>query len=189
MTHQDVEKCPKCSVGMLKKRKGKFGDFWGCSKYPNCHYTANCDDRCAEQKSTGFIAQVDESSWEPWVNASSVGEAQFCPQSFYLRSSDEEPNSQAKFQMKRGDLKHASVSQDRRCYIATYAFGDDHIITNNLRDWRDSVLLHTWYGSLLAECYYKLSPCLIKVFGKSRLFNRMARRIIKAFAKWIGAVR
>lgn len=187
MTYNAVKKCPKCSVGTLKKRRGKFGDFWGCSEYPDCYYTVDCDDKRVEQKSTEFIYQVHESNWEPWVNASSVGEAEFCPQSFYLRSSGEKPNSQAKSQMQRGEMKHAAVSQDRRCYIATYAFGDDHTITSGLRDWRDSVLLHTWYGNLLIECYYKLSPCLIKVFGKNRLFNRMAKCLIKAFAKLIGA--
>ena len=33
-----VNKCPKCS-GELIKRKGKFGDFYGCSNYPKCKYT------------------------------------------------------------------------------------------------------------------------------------------------------
>lgn len=29
--------CPKCG-GRLVKRKGKYGDFIGCSNYPKCHY-------------------------------------------------------------------------------------------------------------------------------------------------------
>lgn len=32
--------CPKCG-GQLVKRKGKYGTFWGCSKYPKCSYTKN----------------------------------------------------------------------------------------------------------------------------------------------------
>ncbi|MCI9338318.1 MAG: DNA polymerase III subunit epsilon [Lachnospiraceae bacterium] len=32
--------CPKCG-GILVKRKGKFGAFWGCSAYPGCRYTRN----------------------------------------------------------------------------------------------------------------------------------------------------
>ena len=31
-------KCPKCG-GTLVQRKGKFGDFFGCSNYPKCHFT------------------------------------------------------------------------------------------------------------------------------------------------------
>lgn len=32
--------CPNCG-GVLMKRKGKFGEFWGCSSYPRCRYTQN----------------------------------------------------------------------------------------------------------------------------------------------------
>jgi ssDNA-binding Zn-finger/Zn-ribbon topoisomerase 1 len=40
--------CPACGStdrikvkGALKLRKGKFGSFLGCSKYPDCKYTKN----------------------------------------------------------------------------------------------------------------------------------------------------
>lgn len=32
--------CPRCG-GMLMKRRGRFGEFWGCSAYPACRYTRN----------------------------------------------------------------------------------------------------------------------------------------------------
>ncbi|MBU3902215.1 MAG: topoisomerase DNA-binding C4 zinc finger domain-containing protein [Candidatus Thermoplasmatota archaeon] len=28
-------KCPKCGSPMIE-RKGKYGKFWGCSRYPSC---------------------------------------------------------------------------------------------------------------------------------------------------------
>jgi len=31
-------KCPKCRTGNLILRTGKFGDFYGCTNYPNCKY-------------------------------------------------------------------------------------------------------------------------------------------------------
>lgn len=34
----DAKKCPECG-GNLILRKGKFGEFYGCSNYPNCKYT------------------------------------------------------------------------------------------------------------------------------------------------------
>lgn len=34
------EKCPHCG-NILELRSGKFGDFWGCSSYPDCKYTMN----------------------------------------------------------------------------------------------------------------------------------------------------
>ena len=33
-----IPSCPKCG-GILIKRKGKFGEFWGCSSFPSCRYT------------------------------------------------------------------------------------------------------------------------------------------------------
>ena len=35
-----VKRCPKCGNAM-KKRKGRFGEFWGCVSYPECRYTEN----------------------------------------------------------------------------------------------------------------------------------------------------
>ncbi len=32
--------CPKCG-GQLVKRKGKYGEFYGCSNYPKCRYTVD----------------------------------------------------------------------------------------------------------------------------------------------------
>lgn len=35
-----VKSCPVCSLP-LKKRNGRFGEFWGCTGYPECRYTQN----------------------------------------------------------------------------------------------------------------------------------------------------
>ncbi len=35
-----IEVCPRCQ-GELRKRSGKFGEFWGCGNYPDCRYTRN----------------------------------------------------------------------------------------------------------------------------------------------------
>jgi len=36
----DLKKCRNCG-SLLIKRKGKFGEFYGCTGYPNCKYTEN----------------------------------------------------------------------------------------------------------------------------------------------------
>lgn len=33
-----VKKCPRCG-NLLKKRNGKYGEFWGCTGFPDCRYT------------------------------------------------------------------------------------------------------------------------------------------------------
>lgn len=35
-----VELCPRCG-GELAKRKGKFGEFFGCTNFPKCRFTKN----------------------------------------------------------------------------------------------------------------------------------------------------
>lgn len=37
---QEMPTCPKCG-GILIRRKGKFGEFWGCGSFPSCRYTRN----------------------------------------------------------------------------------------------------------------------------------------------------
>ncbi len=40
--------CPKCSVGELMGRRGKFGrPFYGCSRYPKCDYATNSLEQMA----------------------------------------------------------------------------------------------------------------------------------------------
>ena len=33
--------CPVCG-NIMKKRNGKFGEFWGCAGFPDCRYTQDC---------------------------------------------------------------------------------------------------------------------------------------------------
>ncbi|MGH7721678.1 MAG: type I DNA topoisomerase [Candidatus Dormibacteria bacterium] len=44
------EKCPQCQLGTLVIREGKFGEFTGCSRYPECDYIK---DRRAAAEPTG----------------------------------------------------------------------------------------------------------------------------------------
>lgn len=37
LNDQFVERCPKCG-GVLRKRNGRDGPFYGCSNYPDCRY-------------------------------------------------------------------------------------------------------------------------------------------------------
>lgn len=36
----NVKTCPLCNLP-LKKRNGRYGEFWGCTGFPNCRYTKN----------------------------------------------------------------------------------------------------------------------------------------------------
>ena len=36
----EIKNCPVCGQP-LKKRNGRFGEFWGCTGFPKCRYTEN----------------------------------------------------------------------------------------------------------------------------------------------------
>nr|MCR5271763.1 topoisomerase DNA-binding C4 zinc finger domain-containing protein [Lachnospiraceae bacterium] len=38
----DIKLCPRCGQP-LKKRNGRFGEFFGCTGYPDCRYTENIE--------------------------------------------------------------------------------------------------------------------------------------------------
>ena len=40
---EDTFVCPECRTGVLKRRPGKFGAFWGCTMFPACRYTTNAE--------------------------------------------------------------------------------------------------------------------------------------------------
>ncbi len=40
-----VERCPLCRTGDLVMRRGRFGEFYGCSNYPWCEYTRRVGGR------------------------------------------------------------------------------------------------------------------------------------------------
>lgn len=40
IVRENIKLCPRCGQ-FMKKRKGRFGEFWGCSGYPDCRYTEN----------------------------------------------------------------------------------------------------------------------------------------------------
>lgn len=36
---ETIKKCPRCQIGYLQRRNGRYGPFMGCSRYPDCRYT------------------------------------------------------------------------------------------------------------------------------------------------------
>jgi len=48
-TEKTGEKCPKCQVGDVVIRLGKFGKFLSCSTYPECDYKANHQNKTGQK--------------------------------------------------------------------------------------------------------------------------------------------
>lgn len=182
--------CDRCERPLIKK-KGRYGAFLGCSGFPACRYTEKLENYHKQESTSNpksatdpFIGQ--KNTKRNYVNASSIGEVTFCPQSFYLREKSVDPSKKAVARMKKGCHKHAKVSRDKRCYIASHIFSEDHPVVESLRLWRDQVLMKNWYGQLFVTFYYALSPFLIKVFGRTWLFNHIFKVLITKMTKRTG---
>ncbi len=51
---REGKKCPVCKIGTMIRKEGKFGEFLGCSKYPNCKHSAPLTPLKVTKKKKGF---------------------------------------------------------------------------------------------------------------------------------------
>ena len=54
--HMAQDYCPKCLLGKRIKRKGKYREFIGCSRYPYCDYI----ERISQDDKDDLEKQADE---------------------------------------------------------------------------------------------------------------------------------
>ena len=52
-----------------------------------------------------------------------------------------------------------------------------------LRRYRDNKLSKTWYGRLFIQIYYKTSPIIVKLFGKTKWFNKIVKPRLDKYVK------
>lgn len=89
----EVHHCPKCESGVMHKRKGKDGLFFGCSNYPDCKHTmankagkpvsatkpAGSGYKCGFKGCEGEL--VKRKGKKPWFGCSSFPKCEFSTQS------------------------------------------------------------------------------------------------------------
>jgi tetratricopeptide (TPR) repeat protein len=65
------------------------------------------------------------------------------------------------------------------CYIATAVYGSyDCPEVFTLRRFRDNALTKTFAGRVFIKVYYAISPKLVKLFGKTKLFNCIWKNVL-----------
>ena len=65
------------------------------------------------------------------------------------------------------------------CYIATCVYGSyDCPEVWTLRRYRDKTLGSSWYGRLFIRLYYAISPTVIKIFGKTKWFQSLWKKVL-----------
>ena len=132
-----------------------------------------------------FLAMSD---YIPYVSASEVADASFCSYRLQNRLKGLRPSKAFIKSAKRGNKKHDyqnRVGRDRRCYIATYAYGSSHPVTNNLRDFRDKVLLSNGIGKLFVHIYYITSPHLIWVCNRFPLIDKVVKQCLNRITSFL----
>ncbi len=81
-------------------------------------------------------------------------------------------------------LASSKKSNSSGCYIATMAYGDyEHPKVLILRNYRDEVLLHSFWGRLFVKLYYSISPKIVFVFKNQEAINNLFRNILDKFIK------
>ena len=66
-----MPKCPDCDADMVI-REGRYGLFWGCTRYPDCCRTVNYED--VDEDFQEPLMSHDGSSYGECLRCGSVGE-------------------------------------------------------------------------------------------------------------------
>jgi len=123
-----------------------------------------------------------------WVSASDVGRAAYCPHYLELKHKGVKPSKEALIARAKGEQSHERFNQqaeDKRCYVATYLYGDDDVRTQDLRRFRDQHLAGHLMGQWFIRIYYRLSPSLVSVSKRVPAVNYLAKSLVDAVVKCI----
>ncbi len=96
-------------------------------------------------------------------------------------------SEESKLQLKKE--KEEELRSKRGCYIATCVYGSyDCPEVWTLRRYRDLSLLKTWYGKVLVQTYYAISPFLVKKFGETNWFKKVWRNPLDYIIKRLQSI-
>lgn len=130
-----------------------------------------------------------------YVSAKELAEMGFCEKRVLLAHVHGEHTTPTQQEsVRRGLAAHqqyyeqgvAAVSSDRRCFIAMCVFGESAPQTQDLRAFRDEVLLSRWWGRLTVSLYYRIGPAACAILRRSSGLLRVTRALLGAVAMRCG---
>jgi hypothetical protein len=84
----------------------------------------------------------------------------------------------------------SSLKKESGCFIATAAFeSEDHPAVQELRTFRDSVLMKTAIGRTFIALYYRVGPVAAKIVRRRPTIKRWCRAVLLVFLKNYAASR
>lgn len=132
---------------------------------------------------------MNKNIYKTWVTASEVAQATFCPISVQCDTESKKRTLYSTRKINNGNYHHNKINKETNkqtpCYIATYVFGNNHEITNDLRAWREVYLLKSMTGRTAVKFYYVIAPLLIKYLGKNKIINRVIKQLLIKLKKVI----
>ncbi len=79
----------------------------------------------------------------------------------------------------KANIVNATVKTKKGCYVATCVYGSyDCPEVWTLRRFRDNYLDKHIFGKIFIKTYYKISPKLVRIFGKNKLFVSINKKIL-----------
>lgn len=107
------------------------------------------------------------------VSATQLAEMGYCEQRVLLAHRLGERTTPAQTRARaRGNEAHLRyfvqgvAAKDRRCFVASCVFGPDALETQQLRGYRDAVLLPRWWGRCLVALYYRVAPSMCRLLER-----------------------
>ena len=128
------------------------------------------------------------SKTERAVSATQLAEMGYCEQRMLLAHRLGERTTLAQRQARaRGNEAHLRylaqglAANDRRCFIASCVFGPDALETQQLRGYRDAVLLPRWWGRCLVAVYYQTAPSVCRLLECWPAGPPLSRVVLRSF--------
>jgi len=75
------------------------------------------------------------------------------------------------------------AANDKRCFVASCVYGQEHPKTERLRRFRDRSLLPTSTGRALVKLYYSVSPKVLPLLEKHRVLKRITTYLLNAIVR------
>lgn len=72
---------------------------------------------------------------------------------------------------------------DKRCFIASCVYGQEHPKTEQLRQFRDAQLRPSAIGRALVKLYYRVSPSVLPLLENHPVLKRMSAHILNAIVR------
>lgn len=109
-----------------------------------------------------------------YLSATRIAQASYCENKIVLEQRHgKQESDKERIRRERGNeehlrhhlaaIKYGVPKNDSRCFIATEIYGSLAHETNQLRNYRDTVLLNGLAGSALVATYYVVSPWIVKL--------------------------